>query len=239
MLDFHVHLARLPRPERLSLELIEKGYRAVIVACEPWEWEKTERLLPIWKKSAIPCFGIHPMIAGVFDKKRLNELRELLKKHPGAFVGECGIDKRFPGYGPGEIQEEVFRFQARLSLELRRPLMIHVVGNHRRVLGILEDEGFSASAPQAIFHRFGGDRETINRAMLLNPIFSLHPDSFRKASTRDALSLIPQERIRFETDADENLFPATADFLVCQLKAVSEHFRHWNSCRFQGPISYF
>ncbi len=221
MLDFHVHIARLPHSEELSCELLKKGYRAVIVACEPWEWEKAERLLPIWKESAIPCFGIHPMIAGTFDQKQLGALKELLEKYPKAFVGECGFDKRFPGYEPGEIQEKLFRFQARLALEFKRSLMIHVVGDHRRVLNVLEDEGFSASGPQPIFHRFGGDRETIDRATKLNALFSLHPDSFRKNSTREALSRIPAERIRFETDADEKFFPANAKALINRLREVA------------------
>ncbi len=222
MLDFHIHLARLPRPEELSHELLDNGYRAVIVACEPWEWEKTERLLPIWKESAIPCFGIHPMIAETFDRKQLDALKKLLEKYPKAFVGECGIDKRFPGYGPEDlVQEALFRFQARLALELNRPLMIHVIGDHRRILKILEEEGFSASGPQPIFHRFGGDRETINRAIGLNALFSLHTDSFRKNSTRETLSRIPAKRIRFETDADEKFSPANAETLVNRLKEVA------------------
>lgn len=221
MLDFHVHLARLPHSEELSRELLEKGYSAVIVACEPWEWEKAERLLPIWKESATPCFGIHPMIVGTFDRKQLDALKNLLEKYPKAFVGECGIDKRFPGYGPGEIQEKFFRFQARLAQEFKRPLMLHVVGNHRRVLKILEEEGFSASGPQPIFHRFNGDQETVTRALPLNALFSLHPDSFRKNSTREALSRIPAERIRFETDADEKFFPANAEALVNRVREVA------------------
>lgn len=221
MHDFHVHIARLPCPEELSRELLKKNYRAVIVACEPWEWEKAERLLPIWKESATPCFGIHPMIAGTFDRKQLDALTKLLEKHPEAFVGECGIDKRFPGYGPDSVQEEIFRFQARLALEFKRPLMLHVVGEHRRILKILEEEGFSASGPQPIFHRFVGDRETIDRAIKLNALFSLHADSFRKNSTRESLFRIPAERIRFETDADEKFFPATAEALVNRLKEVA------------------
>ncbi len=224
MLDFHVHLARLSFPEEISRELFLRSYRAITVACEPWEWKATERLLPIWKERATPCFGLHPMVAGAFDRKRLDELRRLLERHPEAPVGECGIDKRFPGYGPGDFQEGTFRIQARLALEFGRSLMIHVVGDYRRILKILEEEGFSASGPHPVFHRFGGDRETVNRALGLNAIFSLHTDSFRKKSTREALFLIPKDRIRFETDADEKLFPMTAESLLDRLKEVSDLF---------------
>ncbi len=218
MLDFHVHIARLPDPEELSRELLEKGYRAQIVACEPWEWEKTERLLPVWKGAALPCFGVHPMIARDFDPQNFETLRGLLLRYPESSVGECGLDRRFPGYEPGGIQERLFRAQARLALSLGRPLMLHVVGDHRRILSALEEEGFSKSGPPPIFHRFTGDGETVSRALKLGAIFSLHSDSFRKSSTRKAVLQIPRKNVRFETDADEAFYPATADALVSRLR---------------------
>ena len=55
----------------------------------------------------------------------------------------------------------------------------------------------------AIFHRFGGDISVVRSAQGLNPIFSLHQDSFHKKATLDAIPQIPEEQIRFETDADE------------------------------------
>lgn len=174
------------------------------------------------------------MLAGAFDERQIDALKRLLEKHPKALVGECGIDRRFPGYGPGDFQEGAFRIQARMAMEFDRPLMIHAVGDHRRILKILEEEGFSASGPHPVFHRFGGDRETVNRALGLNAIFSLHRDSFRKSRTLEALSLIPKERVRFETDADERFFPMTAKALIDRLKEVSDLFdrsRNLVDCR--------
>ena len=186
--DFHVHIARLPHAEELSQKLIARGYQAVIVACE----------------NATPCFGIHPMIASA-EKENfpflLQKLTALLEKYPQAFVGECGLDKRYPGYKPGEIQEEIFQRQAELALHFQRPLMIHSVGDTRRILKILEKLGFGKNSPPIILHRFTGDAEIVQRALKFNALVSLHRDSFRKTSTREALPLIPEERIRFETDA--------------------------------------
>lgn len=202
--DFHVHIARLPHAEELSQKLIARGYQAVIVACEKWEWDAVENLLSIWKEHATPCFGIHPMIASA-EKENfpflLQKLTALLEKYPQAFVGECGLDKRYPGYKPGEIQEEIFQRQAELALHFQRPLMIHSVGDTRRILKILEKLGFGENSPPIILHRFTGDAEIVQRALKFNALFSLHRDSFRKTSTREALPLIPEERIRFETDA--------------------------------------
>ena len=84
--------------------------------------------------------------------------------------------------------------------------MIHMVGDYRRAFSILESLGFPDSSAFPIFHRFGGDKEVIKRGLSLNAIFSIHPDSFRKASTKAILKEIPPENLRIETDADES-FP--------------------------------
>ena len=40
-------------------------------------------------------------------------------------------------------------------------------------------------------------------ALQMGAIFSLHADSYRKKATHEALALIPQANLLFETDADE------------------------------------
>ncbi|MDY6284130.1 MAG: TatD family hydrolase [Fibrobacter sp.] len=206
MLDFHFHLARLPEPFLVGEELQKLGGKGVLIACEPWEWKACIPLLSAFPRTFSPCFGIHPMIAEQVSSQDLEALRDFLQKFPEAFVGECGLDKRFPGYAPGEVQERLFVSQARFALELHRPLMIHMVGDYRRAFSILESLGFPDSSAFPIFHRFGGDKEVIKRGLSLNAIFSIHPDSFRKASTKAILKEIPPENLRIETDADES-FP--------------------------------
>lgn len=231
MLDFHVHLARFKQPEELCRELEKLGYEAVLVACEPWEWETAERLLEKFPESLSPCFGIHPMMASRISGRELQKLEGLLERHPYAFVGECGLDKRFEGYAPGGIQEEILRFQAQLAVRRGRPLELHVVGDYRRILGILEE----TPGVRPVFHRFGGDREIVSRAKKWHPIYSIHRDSLKKKSTRAALPSIPEQDIRFETDADES-FPVkdsegksksaneTAKDILCELLETKRAF---------------
>lgn len=235
MLDYHVHLARLPEPERLCRELESRDYHAILVACEPWEWDIAETLTKRFPKMLTPCFGIHPKIAQDVDDLQLRHLEALLRKYPQALVGECGIDKRFPTYTAKEIQEELFLYQAKLSIELSRPLMLHVVGDFRRILTILENLHFPQKNAIPIFHRFCGDVEIAVRAQKLNAQFSIHKDSLRKKSTRKALLKIPHAAIRFETDADESFSignkktpEETADSLIDALLAVKNSFDSLN-----------
>lgn len=207
MQDFHIHVARLPEPFAVSDALLARGYRAVIVFCSAQEWDAAPALLEKWGAAAVPCFGLHPMeLAGVTGDE-FRRLRALLEKYPSAYVGECGLDRRFPGYEPGGAQDAAFRAQAELALEYRRPLMIHCVGDYRRILAVLEKLRFPQGNSPAVFHRFGGDAEAVRRGLALGSLFSVHSDSIRKASTRDALKLIPEESLRFETDADESFVP--------------------------------
>ena len=216
MHDFHLHLARLSNPESIADELNRRGYHYVDVGCEPWEWAKVRDL----KRAEVNCtenraaYGIHPMIADKATEEDFATLRKFLESDPDAQVGEAGLDRRFPGYEPGGVQETVFRRQAELALELGRDLQIHCVGDYMRIVKVLREAGFKTgiaqnnapqnNIPRPVFHRFGGDISAVRAGIELGALFSLHADSFRKKSTAAAIASIPPESVRFETDADES-----------------------------------
>lgn len=232
MHDFHLHLARLNNPESIADELNRRGYHYVDVGCEPWEWAKVRELharVPHGnagdKSAEVNCtenraeknraaYGIHPMIADKATEEDFATLRKFLECDPDAQVGEAGLDRRFPGYEPGGVQETVFRRQAELALELGRDLQIHCVGDYMRIVKVLREAGFKTgiaqnnapqnNVPRPIFHRFGGDISAVRAGIELGALFSLHKDSFRKKSTAAAIAAIPPESVRFETDADES-----------------------------------
>ena len=196
----------------MARELHERGYRYRAVACEPWDWKALQEL---WEKASAEgwlegcgfAFGIHPMIAADIASKHQDdssedcwsELRRLLEKIPDAQVGEAGLDKRYAGYELGGAQEAVFRRQAKMAFELGRDLQIHCVGDYGRIVQILKE----VELPHPIFHRFGGDAGIVKAGKPLGALFSIHADSLRKKATREALGLIPQASLLFETDADE------------------------------------
>ena len=220
MFDFHLHPARLPHPKALLEALGAAGYGFVAIACEPWEWEAVAAM-----DTRDRAFGIHPMVASQVKDADFAELEGYLRGDPAASVGECGLDRRYPGYGAGGVQEAVFVRQVELARDLRRDLQIHCVGDYGRIVALLKaahyppkgptsDEANNKamtsdaanSVPRPIFHRFGSDAGTVRAALPMGAIFSLHADSFKKKSTLAALPLIPAENVRFETDADETTF---------------------------------
>lgn len=219
--DSHLHLARLPQPQELAEELHKRGYRYTAVACEPWEWKTVDKIWAEaseagWLEGCGRTYGIHPIIASEFAEaanpnfeKTLAELRRRLESDPNAQVGEAGLDKRYAGYEPGGAQELVFRRQAELALELGRDLQIHCVGDYGRIVKVLRETGFGAR-PRPVFHRFGGDAGIVKAGISLGALFSIHADTLRKKATREALALIPQANLLFETDADETFIESFA-----------------------------
>ena len=246
MYDFHLHLARLPQPTTLARTLSERGLHFNAIACEPYEWEILQKMSASLFEGSTRSYGIHPMAIADVTEADWERLESLLDNYPDANVGECGLDKRYDGYAEGGIQEQAFRRQVELARNLHRDLHIHCVGDYGRVIKILEECGYPGKksniksrqrAPKihVTFHRFGGDISIVKAAQELNPIFSLHLDSFHKKSTLAAIPQIPSEQIRFETDADETFCTANllknesvdkiAKALIEQLKETEQLVR--------------
>ena len=243
MFDFHLHLARFPQPATLARVLLNREVHFNAIACEPWEWEVLQKLDGNLFEGSTRSYGIHPTVAADVTEADWERLEALLDNYPEANVGECGLDKRYDGYAEGGLQEQVFKRQVELARNKHRDLHIHCVGDYNRIVKILEECGFSgkksnlksrksAKTIHSVFHRFGGEISIVNAAQELNPIFSLHLDSFHKKSTLAAIPQIPAEQLRFETDADET-FCATnllknesaekiADALMEQLKETQD-----------------
>ena len=242
MFDFHLHLARLPQPTTLARTLLKKGLRFNAIACEPWEWEVLQKMDASLFEGSTRNYGIHPMAIENVTEADWERLESLLGNYPEAGLGECGLDKRYGGYAEGGLQEEAFRRQVMLARELHRDLHIHCVGDYNRILKILAECDYPGkpkrghAASHTVFHRFGGDNSVVLAAQKMNPIFSLHQDSFHKKCTLDAIPQIPAEQIRFETDADETFCTANliknesadkiADALIEHLKETEQLVSH-------------
>ena len=231
--DSHIHLARLPEPLEVARMLHERGYKYRAVACEPWEWKAVQDLWKAasaegWQEGCGIAFGIHPETVEKIQEQDFRDLERLLEAFPDAQVGEAGLDKRYAGYEPGGMQEEFFRRQAELAIRLGRDLQIHCVGDYGRIIKVLREVGFGAGdgaglkcarhdssvkRPRPVFHRFGGDAGIVKAGLSLGAFFSIHADTLRKKTTREALALIPQANILFETDADETF---------CQMHALND-----------------
>jgi TatD DNase family protein len=126
---------------------------------------------------------------------------ERLAQHPRVrAVGETGLDHYRTGPEGRAVQEESFRRHVRLAVALGKTLVIHDRDAHADVLRVMDEE----EAPErVVMHCFSGDadlaRACLDRGYFVS--FSGTVTFKNAADLREALVLVPRDRLLVETDA--------------------------------------
>ncbi len=117
-----------------------------------------------------------------------------------AAIGETGLDCHYSTDNVG-VQEEVFRIQLDLALEMGLPVIIHNRDATERVLNVLED--YRGRGLRGVFHAYGGSWETFSNLHKYGDFYVGIGGvvTFKKASIAETVKRIPLERIITETDA--------------------------------------
>lgn len=141
-----------------------------------------------------------PLHAGRGDLEEAYATIECLLAHPRIrVVGETGLDYYRTGPEGRDAQQESFRRHIDLAKRTGKVLQIHDRDAHDDVLRILAEEG----APEkTVLHCFSGDmamaRECVERGYYLSFAGTVTFKSARQL--RNALSVVPTERLLVETD---------------------------------------
>ena len=145
--------------------------------------------------------GVHPHHARDMDESQLPALRELLSDPLVLAVGECGLDY-FRNFSTHEQQEQVFRWQLQLAAEVGKPVFLHERDAHERFAGILSE--YLPALTGGVAHCFTGTVEQATRYVEMGLYVGVTGwicDERRGQSLRDAVKVIPLERLLVETDA--------------------------------------
>ncbi len=138
--------------------------------------------------------------AGTLDEA-LAEIEALAGAHPGVrAVGETGLDHFRTGEEGRAAQVESFRRHIDLAKRLDKTLVIHDRDAHEEVLAVLAEEG----APERwVMHCFSGDADLARRCLDRGAYLSFAGTvTFKNAQPlRDALVVVPRDRLLVETDA--------------------------------------
>ena len=205
MIDAHNHLhdPRLaPHLPAILPELARLGItRAVVNGTREDDWPAVAALAREhpW---IVPSFGLHPWHVATRSPDWLARLRENLDAHPGAAIGEIGLDRWMTGYDP-EAQREVFTAQLALAAERNLPVTIHCL----RAWGPLWDIIRTHPVPARGFllHAYGGPEEMIRGFVHRGAYFSFNAYFLheRKAAQRAVFQHLPVDRLLVETDAPD------------------------------------
>jgi TatD DNase family protein len=155
----------------------------------------------------LPSFGYHPWYLGERTAEWQRALVRFLDRVPSA-VGEIGLDRWKPDL-PYEGQEDAFTWQLRLAAERNLPASIHCLQAWGRLHELLRD----TARPERGFllHSYGASKEMIEPLAKLGAYFSF-PGYFmheRKARQCETFQHVPLDRLLIETDAPDQLLPAS------------------------------
>lgn len=162
-----------------------------------------EQVLDVAKRDErIFCtVGTHPHNVENEPDVRVQDLT-LMAQHPKVVgFGETGLDY-FYEHSPREVQQRQFRVHIQAAREMDLPVIIHTRDAEEDTLRIIEEE--MKEAPfKGLIHCFSASKEFGLKMVELGLYISVSGIvTFKKADDlRDALSVIPLERLLVETDA--------------------------------------
>ncbi len=202
MIDTHTHYLH-PDFDKDRQEILQKvwnsGVTAVLeigytptVAQDALLWARQEPRVRI-------AAGIHPHEAGKYAPEDIERIARVAGESEVVAIGEVGLDF-FRDWAPRDRQKDLFRRMIRLSLELRKPLVLHVRDAFDEAVDILLEEGGGRYG--GVFHCHQGDREATRRACELGFKLGLGGSiTYWSASKRRLLAEMPIEAMLLETDA--------------------------------------
>ena len=143
--------------------------------------------------------GIHPENCGDFVPAHIDALRELAKHEKVVAIGEIGLDYYWAENPPKEFQQEVFRQQLQLALELDLPVIIHDREAHGDTLAIVKEFPNLCG----VFHCYSGSVEMAQELIKMGWYLGFDgPLTYKNArKTVEVAEAIPLDRIVVETDS--------------------------------------
>ncbi len=143
--------------------------------------------------------GIHPEDCAGCTDADFDAIRELCRREKVVAVGEIGLDYYWKENPSRDFQEQVFRRQIELALELDLPVIIHDREAHGDSLRIVLDY----SGLRGVFHCFSGSPEMAQELLKRGWYLGFDgPITYKNAKRAPEVAAItPLDRIVIETDA--------------------------------------
>ena len=146
--------------------------------------------------------GIHPHVADEATEKDIEEIRRIVTTNPKVVaVGETGLDYDRM-FSKKENQIHFFKELIALAEEVKKPMFLHERDAADDFLACFK--GHEDLCPRSVVHCYTGDKKTLAKMLDLGFYIGITGwicDERRAAPLRDAVSILPLERVLIETDA--------------------------------------
>lgn len=195
--------AQFKHPDKVLQRAAEAGVACILTGSDP----KENRTIDIYLRehpelTVYGTAGQHPHNASGFSEEVLEEVRRIYTENPRVVaVGECGLDYNRM-FSPKEVQLRALERYVALAEELEAPMFLHERDAAEDFAAIF------AAVPEvvkrSVVHCYTGDRKTAEKYLDMG--FSIGVtgwicDDRRADELRDAVRVIPKDRILIETDA--------------------------------------
>lgn len=200
LFDTHAHIlddAFFKDRKAVLKMLADSGIKGVIECATDEDESRKAIKLAATQSFVYAAVGIHPHNASKASAQYLKVLRELAQAPKVVAIGEMGLDYHYD-YSPREIQQKVFEEQILLSLEINKPVVVHMREATEDTLAILKKH-----APlRGVMHCFSGSAETAAQCLKMGLYISFSGSvTFKNAvHVREAAKAVPIDRILAETD---------------------------------------
>lgn len=191
---------QFPDPEKVIRDAKEAGVACILTGTDQKENKKIDAFLK--DHDAYGTAGIHPHNADSARQADFDLIEKLVTENPRIVaVGECGLDfDRM--FSTKENQIRCLEKHIVLAEKLNKPLFLH-----ERMASdefIKRFKKHPAVCEKSVVHCFTGNRETLSRYLSMGFSIGITGwicDDRRAKDLRDAVRIIPLDRILIETDA--------------------------------------
>ena len=200
LIDAHAHLADpLFDADRDAVleRAAQAGVERIITVGETLA--DAQRILELARRHPLlaPAVGLYPTH---LDIDQARAIEELIREHRDEIVaiGEIGLDRwMVRDDEQRRLQQEIFRRQVELAVEVDLPVNVHSRSAGRHVIAVLEEVG----APRVLLHAFDGKASVAEAGARAGFFFSIPPSIVRSRQKVKLVERLPLERLLLETDS--------------------------------------
>ncbi len=191
---------QFPDPEKIIADAADEGVFCILTGTDPRENVMVDRFSR--SHDVYGTAGIHPHSADEVEEKDFEQIEQIVTENPRIVaVGECGLDfDRM--YSTRENQIACFERQIELAERTGKPLFLHERSAAKEFTRMFLHHPHVCS--RSVVHCFTGDRKTLERYLEMGFFIGITGwicDERRADELRDAVSVLPLDRVMLETDA--------------------------------------
>ena len=206
LVDTHVHLSH----DRYTNDIGAVVERALGVGVEKMfipaiDVASIERAIELCDmfEGLFAMTGVHPSHVKEATDEDFERVRDYAQHDSVVAIGESGLDYYWDR-SFDEKQHDFLRRHIRLAISSDLPLILHSRESSEDLVRIIADERSKSSTParlRGVFHCFSGPAEIGLEAIDLGFHLGIGGNvTYKNSPTRDALEVMPLERLLLETD---------------------------------------